>query len=138
MKENPSKDEIKSIIKSEIKPDDYKIKEDEINGEISPKNYKTKNITKNIKHIKHDKSIEPYDRFVDNVSRDLIEQKELRDKEPKEEEYIETPTEIIKTKKSIEPYNKFVDNVSRDLIEQKELRDKEPKEEEYMETPTIY
>ena len=78
-----------------------------------------------------------YNKFVDNVAKDLIEQKQLRDEEPEEEEYMETPTEIIKTKKSIEPYNKFVDNVAKDLIEQKQLRDEEPEEEDYIETNEI-
>ena len=81
--------------------------------------------------IKTKKSIEPYNKFIDNVAKDLIEQKELRDEEP-EEEYVENEDmkkdlKPIKTKTSVkqskeDSYGKFVDKIGKDMLEQNKKR----------------
>ena len=77
--------------------------------------------------IKTKKSIEPYNKFVDNVAKDLIEQKQLRDEEPEEEDYIET-NEIIPQEENIKRFNNFDDllnEVMGNMKQQKILKDKD-------------
>ncbi len=74
------------------------------------------------KKIKKHKKSDSYDKFVDEVAKDLIMKNKEREEE--EDEYAGLPTQSSKKHRKTESYDKFVEEVAKDLIKNKKIEKK--------------